>query len=148
MKRFRGLIFIIFIIYLLILFYFLIFSESLGRTDFSTAKSYNLIPFTEIKRFWNAKDELGLSASYLNIFGNVIIFIPFGLFLPIISSVKTNIINTFIFSITLSLAIEIMQYITKTGVFDVDDIILNTLGGIIGYLIIYIFTKRKRKSRR
>ena len=45
---------------------------------------YNLVPFQEIQRFWNYRDMLGWVA-YANLFGNVIIFIPFGFFMPMAS---------------------------------------------------------------
>lgn len=44
-----------------------------------------------------------------------------------------------------TLTIEVIQYITKLGVFDVDDIIMNTLGGIIGYCIYYVAAKLLRR---
>ena len=45
-----------------------------------------------------------------------------------------------------SLVIEIVEYITKTGVFDIDDLIMNTLGTVIGYFIAkLVFGRRKRE---
>ena len=47
-----------------------------------------------------------------------------------------------------SLCIELIQLITKLGVFDVDDIIMNTFGGMIGYIIYYILARFDRKRRK
>ena len=43
------------------------------------------------------------------------------------------------------MTIELVQLITKVGSCDVDDIILNTLGGVIGYILWYIYTKLRKK---
>ena len=108
---------------------------------------YNLTPLKEIKRFmryiWD-NDALG-SAARLNIFGNIIAFIPFGIYLPYTSESKLGFISTFLYTFSLSLTIELVQLITKVGSCDVDDIILNTLGGVIGYILWYIYTKLRKK---
>ena len=41
---------------------------------------YNLVLFKEIRRFWEYRDQVGFFAMFTNLFGNVIIFIPFGFF--------------------------------------------------------------------
>ena len=46
-------------------------------------------------------------------------------------------------SFELSLSVECIQLVTKTGCFDVDDIFLNTIGGMLGYLV-YALVQRKR----
>ena len=58
------------------------------------------------------------------------------------------------YSLLLSLGVEVMQLITRVGSFDVDDIFLNTLGGVLGYIIFVICNAirrrhyvRKRKKR-
>ena len=74
-----------FIVYLFALLYFTIFSESLGRTPGTAGSStgrYNLELFAEIRRFWSYREQLGLGAMILNIFGNIAVFIPCGYLLP------------------------------------------------------------------
>jgi len=44
-------------------------------------------------------------------------------------------LNTVFYSFELSLLVELIQLVTKVGSFDVDDIILNTIGGAIGYIV-------------
>ena len=84
-----------------------------------------------------------------NIFGNVIGFIPCGFFLPIVSRRSRKWYNTFLISFCLSLCIETTQLIFKVGSFDVDDLFLNTLGGVAGFFLYRIVQKiRIRRKRR
>lgn len=137
---------LLFIIYMCVLVYVVFFAEAMGRTS-QDGYVYNITPLKEIKRFmkyiWD-NDALG-SVARLNIFGNIIAFIPFGIYLPYTSESKLGFISTFLYTFSLSLTIELVQLITKVGSCDVDDIILNTLGGVIGYILWYIYTKLRKK---
>lgn len=137
---------LLFIIYMCVLVYVVFFAEAMGRTP-QDGYVYNLTPLKEIKRFmkyiWD-NDALGRAAR-LNIFGNIIAFIPFGIYLPYTSESKLGFISTFLYTFSLSLTIELVQLITKVGSCDVDDIILNALGGVIGYVLWYIYTKLRKK---
>ena len=137
---------LLFIVYMCVLVYVVFFAEAMGRTP-QDGYVYNLTPLKEIKRFmkyiWD-NDALGRAAR-LNIFGNIIAFIPFGIYLPYTSESKLGFISTFLYTFSLSLTIELVQLITKVGSCDVDDIILNALGGVIGYILWYIYTKLRKK---
>lgn len=137
---------LLFIIYMCVLVYVVFFAEAMGRTP-QDGYVYNLTPLKEIKRFmkyiWD-NDALGRVAR-LNIFGNIIAFIPFGIYLPYTLESKLGFISTFLYTFSLSLTIELVQLITKVGSCDVDDIILNALGGVIGYILWYIYTKLRKK---
>ena len=74
-----------FLIYLILLGYFLFFAESMGRQNHGDEYRYNLILFQEIKRFIYHADILGIKAVAINILGNVVVFMPFGYFIPRIS---------------------------------------------------------------
>ena len=63
----RVLAFVFFLIYFAVLFYFLFFSEEMGRTYSERAYHYNLIPFHEIMRFVKYRHVLGWQAVVLNI---------------------------------------------------------------------------------
>ena len=77
---------VLFVLYVLLLIYFLFFSEGYGRiAEEERIYRYNLKPFVEIRRFWMYREQVGLSAFFMNIFGNVIGFIPLGFILPVIS---------------------------------------------------------------
>ena len=126
-KRIRILGKILFILYVIFIVYFLLFSDWYGRTGEMREYHYNLVLFKEIKRFWQYREQVGFFAMFTNLFGNVIIFIPFGFFLPMGSRQRS-------FSAT-----------AKVGSFDVDDLLLNTIGGICGYILFAICAAIRRR---
>ncbi|MFJ8531669.1 VanZ family protein [Bacillus sp. NPDC094106] len=93
-------------------------------------QSGNFIPFKSISN--NVQ-----SLSYhdlINLFGNIIIFIPYGTFLLFFSKNKMiSFKGVLILSLVLSLCFECLQIVFSIGSFDVDDLILNTSGGLLGY---------------
>jgi len=78
--------------------------------------------------------------SWVNVGGNILLFIPFGILVPIVLRGKYKIFATVVLAFLLSLAFELFQLFTGCGYFDVDDIFLNTLGGVIGVIIYVIAT--------
>ncbi len=136
-KRIRSVAWLFFLIYIALLVYCLFFSERYGRTGGEEYR-YNLVLFTEIKRFFKYRDLISVESFLLNMFGNVIGFMPFGFFIPILSS-KKKFWSIFCLSFELTLTIETIQLLSKVGIFDVDDLLLNTLGGVLGYLCYAIF---------
>lgn len=141
-KRVRVLGKLLFVLYIGFLLYFLIFSDWYGRTGEMNEYHYNLVLFNEIKRFWTYRQRLGW-VSLANLIGNVLIFMPFGFFMPMASRYRSFFL-TLIYSFGLSLLVETFQLITKVGSFDVDDLLLNTIGGIIGYIIFVICNAIRR----
>lgn len=141
-----------FIIYIILMGYFLFFCERLGRVPGNEYR-YNLEPLIEIKRYWNHKIEIGSMNVVLNLFGNVVCFMPLGFVIPILSNRKWKFIGTAFMCCFASCFVETMQLISKLGSFDIDDIILNTFGGLLGYLLfaicnmIYrmVYKKNRRK---
>jgi glycopeptide antibiotics resistance protein len=134
-KRRRLAVAVVFILYFIVLFYFLFFSEEFGRTDTERMYRYNLVPFKEIGRFIRYRRVLGTQAVLLNILGNVVAFMPFGTFLPVFVKRCRRFWFTALYSFELSLVAEILQLLSKVGTFDVDDILLNTIGGMLGFAL-------------
>lgn len=129
---------LLFIIYLGFTLYFMFFSERMGRSVCDNYR-YNLEPFVEIKRFYSLlESDMNLQA-YINLFGNVLCFIPFGIFLPSVSRHFKSFVRVTILAAIFSLFIESIQLYFKVGIFDVDDLMLNTLGGMLGYVIYKIY---------
>lgn len=144
---------VLFVLYLLALTYFMFFAESFGRTAEPQAEyAYNLKLFKEIRRFYIYREQLGFKAVFLNLAGNVIGFMPFGFFLPVVSRRGRKWYNALLLGFSLSLCIETIQLVFKVGSFDVDDLFLNTLGGISGFLFYRIVQKvrirRKLRARK
>lgn len=85
-RRIKHLGTMLFVLYILLLIYFLFFSEEYGRVAAEErVYRYNLIPFVEIRRFWTYREQLGVFAVVTNLFGNVIGFVPYGFILPVIA---------------------------------------------------------------
>ena len=134
---------VLFVLYIIFVFYFLLISEIYGRTGEMQEYHYNLILFKEIKRFWNYRNQLGIFATATNLLGNVLIFLPFGFFMAMASKYRSFLFFV-IYSFALSLTIELSQLFMKVGCFDVDDLLLNTIGGMIGFLAFSICNVMRR----
>ncbi len=137
-KKIRILVACLFLLYLVGLVYFLFFCEDYGRAGGGTY-SYNLRPFQEIHRYLSYGDILGMRSVVLNLAGNVIGFMPFGMLVPILARGARRAWRTTLLSFELSTLVEMSQLIFQVGCFDVDDMILNTLGGLLGYGLFRMF---------
>ena len=132
----RGLGLVSFILYVLALVYFLFFSEKYGRAVVTEQEfRYNLVPFVEIRRFWVYRKQLGFAAVFTNLVGNVAGFLPFGFILPVITEKMRSGLLITLAGLGLS----------RVGCFDVDDMILNTAGAALGYLLFFICDHLRRK---
>lgn len=137
MKK-RIIIDILFVIYILILFRITVFRSDIGSNELYGGK-INIVPFIDIIDTFKESP-----VSFICLFwGNIIWFVPFGLYLRKIKDCK--IIITVAAGFCLSLFIEIMQCIFGTGVSETDDLILNTIGVLIGIYAAYLFDKSKFK---
>ena len=124
---------VLFFVYLILLCYFLFFAEIMGRTYTGRNYHYNLIPLKEIKRFLMYRQALGTKSVLFNLLGNIIAFIPYGMLVPLLSHKCRNFFRVVLYSFDFSLLVELVQLVSKVGSFDVDDLILNTIGGAIGF---------------
>ncbi len=118
---------LLFILYILCLFH------AVTYQDVSWA-SANLIPFKEILRY-----DFGSNLFYRNIFGNLLLFLPYGLYITYYLDLKKP-LSVMGYAFIISLSIELIQSIIGR-VFDVDDIILNVLGALLGYFIYRLFDR-------
>lgn len=130
--RFAGLL--LFALYLALLVYLLFFAEYYGRAGDGGFRM-NLVPLREIRRFLNNRETLGEWAVFLNVYGNVLLFVPFGAILPVLHRRYRSFPPVLLRGFLLSVAVEIIQYLSQRGSCDVDDVLLNTLGCAVGYLI-------------
>ncbi len=135
---------VLFLLYVGFLIYFLCLAEWYGRTEISEEYRYNLELFKEIRRFLTYRDQLGTFAVVANLCGNILIFVPYGFFISMAGHSR-GFFRTLIYSMGLSLCVEIIQLFTRVGSFDVDDILLNTVGGVLGYIIFAVCNSIRRK---
>ena len=128
---YKELTYLLFVIYLLSLFYIVTFQDD-------NYGAFNLIPFKEMFRY-NITSKLFIK----NIIGNILLFMPFGLFVTAYLDVRYT-TPVVILTLISSISIEIVQKIIGR-VFDVDDIILNVLGGFLGSVIFIMLDKLRDK---
>ncbi|MHA6532071.1 VanZ family protein [Paenibacillus sp. BAC0078] len=88
----------------------------------------NFIPFVSIR---GNLERLSNPHDFINLVGNIALFVPHGMFIRLM--VKRSFVKALLYSLGLSLGLECSQLIFSIGTFDVDDLILNTLGGLLGY---------------
>lgn len=140
---------LLFYLYIILLSYFLFFSERYGRDYILEDYQYNLTLFKEIRRFITYREQIGLERFVVNIFGNVLAFAPFGFLLPLLNKKYRNFFFVIFLSLLFSLVVETTQMLLKVGIFDVDDLLMNTIGGTGGYIFYLICNgiyKWKRKG--
>lgn len=75
---------------------------------------------------------------HMYVIENVIMFLPMGVLLPYIWKAQRKFWICLLTVMTITIGIELMQFVTKLGYCQVDDVVMNTLGGVIGYLIQWI----------
>lgn len=134
---------VFFALYMFVLIYLLFLSELFGRGVPYTEFRYNIIPFQEIIRFCHYPESM---AFWINVPGNVVAFMPYGALLRWVWDRKTRWYHAFGYTLLFSFIVECVQLITKVGSFDVDDLLLNTLGGLSGFWIYCILTYINRRS--
>ena len=102
------------------------------------AQSINLKPFRTIRNYWyvafRTSDRELLSHIIINLAGNVIMFIPLGFFLPLNWPGSRRLWKLMLSATGIIVCIELLQMVTMLGSLDVDDLILNLIGCLIGYL--------------
>ncbi len=125
---------VVFGLYLVLLFYVLFFAEGYGRAAVEELR-YNLVPFAEISRFLTYHRQIGILPVLLNIGGNILGFMPLGFELPALIPFFRKGIRAVAGGALLSSMVEVIQLVARVGSYDVDDILLNTLGTLLGYLV-------------
>lgn len=103
-------------------------------------RSYNFIPFKTILFYADIHGNFLQSLSDINILGNVVAFIPYGMYLQVIRKRKTFAKGLLIVVLT-SIAIEMIQLAFGLGACDIDDVLLNSIGGVIGLLVYALIRK-------
>ena len=117
--------------YFLIIIYCFIIVRAGGDGN----QEINLIPFNVFKVMKAGEYEYEFIFLF---FGNIAIFMPLGVLLPLFIKKKPLII---LFPFVLSIGVEVSQYLLKNGQPDIDDVILNVIGFFIGYLMKVLFDK-------
>ena len=139
-----------------VLMYWLLFGRRTaypltGAYNEALLGSLNLRPFRTIRLFFDVivsggarvYDSSLVLAAYINIFGNVVMFAPFGFFLPRLFPRLRRFWRTLLCAAVLVAAVEVVQLLTRLGSCDIDDLLLNLCGVTLGYLVFWLFAKRR-----
>lgn len=150
-KAMKTNLWIFFVLYLLLWITLTLFDQDASRNwnlIFTATKEQinnyinnriNLIPFnTIIGYIKNYNNLLDSSALIINVYGNFIACMPFSFFLPMLFKKQNKFISFLITIILIVTGIEIIQFITLSGSFDIDDFILNISGALFLYTIIRV----------
>lgn len=130
---YKELLMLGFIIYSMCLFQIVTFQDEVSWS------TNNFIPFREILRY-----NIGSRLFIKNVLGNMLLFLPFGFFTSYLLDNKRSLL-TVVLTLVASLSIEVVQLMIGR-VFDVDDIILNVLGGTFGFYLYNILDRLGKKS--
>lgn len=140
-KLWRGFLWALLLVYLGLLLRITVFRDSFGSHPLLQDGKILWVPFVELFRI--ARNS---TSFFLYLFlGNLVWFVPLGLLLPLLTGCGRWVI---LWSLLLSLFIEVCQFIFGTGVSETEDLILNTLGGAIGYGIYCLITRWGNRKKR
>ena len=113
--------------------------EGLATANFTLGKSIRMyIKYFNKFPFWNG---------FANLVGNVLVFIPFGFLLPKAYPACGRWWRVLYCAVGLVMCIELFQLFSAFGAFDVDDILLNVFGTVLGYGAFTVIRKLKIRIR-
>ena len=112
--------------------------------------SINLVPFRTIYgslySIIHRTNQYLISHEIISLLGNFALFVPFGYFIPQLFRRYRGFVKFILLTFVVLLSIETLQVVTLRGCFDVDDILLNLAGAVIGFFIARIAKFRKRRD--
>mgnify|MGYP004657399181 CR=1 FL=1 len=119
-----------FVLYIFLLTWIIVFKFRIDIRNLRYLRTINLIPFKE-----NALKEILI---------NIFLFIPYGMYLRKLTKKKSLTVGIIILT---SFIFEVLQYILHIGISDITDVMMNTLGGMVGILLISILEKKRENSK-
>lgn len=113
-------------------------------------QNVNLVPFHTIRLYLYVFRDPDLSHliphAIVNLAGNVVMFLPLGAFLYPEFSGRWAVLKVLLTTVVIISLVEIMQLITLAGSCDVDDLLLNLAGSLVGCLLCGAFSKNNGKG--
>ena len=149
-KIMRSILWTVFVIYACVVVGILFLGGRNDRFLYQSVWEYirnsvNLIPF---KTIWDYAVDVAvkpwmLGIAIRNVLGNLVLFYPMGMCLPCLFPRIRTLKQTVLISLCTILSVEIIQIIFRRGIFDIDDLILNMTGWLLGFLTFSIpFVRR------
>ena len=154
---FRATMLSLFVVYIMGMLFLLFFERAFNDTSILYNKDAEmsylhmvhshmiLTPFRSIRHFTGEILDYGLNPfstsfsdshfAFCNLFGNIILFMPIGIFIPYFFPKYQNFFRFAPLMLFITFSIESVQLLTLTGTFDIDDIILNVTGGCMGCIL-------------
>ena len=114
----------------------LLFGQRIGGASWS--ENINLQPLKTIRLYFSliqGDEGYLVRHAFINLVGNVVLFVPIGYLMPQIWKKLRSFIKVFLITTVAVVAVEILQYLTGLGSCDVDDLILNVPSAMIGYIL-------------
>ena len=105
----------------------------------------NYVPLSTVKYYLTGTDQLRYTKE--NLVGNILLFIPFGILLPLLFHSVNSFHRILLICGITSFSLELIQLFAVLGNFDIDDILLNILGACLGfglYILVKEFTRRRQ----
>ena len=154
-KKSRRAIVVLFWIYAVLMLW-LMFGQRLLWADYDTwfdnyrtelLERLNLAPFETIGGFIRSLSRAWTAHAFTNLFGNVLMFLPLGFFLPHVCKKARKLFGCIIVAFLTILCAEVIQLFTLLGFFDVDDLILNMVGVVAGFWLSALFDRYICRSK-
>lgn len=138
-----------FVFYVLLLFALTVFRDGYFIWQFKfyfhrPLSEINIVPLVETFKLSKGQSLVDF---FYNLYGNIVWFVPMGVFIPALTKRKLGFSQVVLIGALISTSIEALQFILNTGVTDIDDVIFNTLGAAVGYLVYFVgkWIKSSRK---
>lgn len=122
-------VWVVFALYAVFLLKLLLFSRTPG-----SERSVNLIPFASIADYLGGPANVRRFA-FANLAGNILVFVPLGAYLAFLRR-RSGIWSSVLIVAGTSAAVEVLQFAFAVGTSDIDDVILNCAGGLLGVLVV------------
>ena len=140
-KTARFILCTLFIIYCFIVAYIVFFSRGF-RTQYTYSHYWqnftNFIPFKTVLNYIKLYNDGLRILSVLQLLGNFVLFLPMGAFLPCVFKKLDRFWKVVLSVFIMVFCVEVIQFLLRVGIIDVDDLIFNLCGAMIGYGIVRI----------
>lgn len=97
---------------------------------------YNLEPLRTVRLYFDMSNGVSYSGRMVNLLGNIAVFVPFGILLPLLRTGLRSLLRLTLVSVLCILLLELMQMLLRVGSFDIDDLLLNLIGVWAGYALL------------
>ncbi len=136
---------VLFLGYVALMIWLLFGQRSQGK---SGVQNLNIVPFATLNLYWdllqNSSNDALVRHAFINLVGNVVMFIPLGYLLPGVYKRVQSFFAMLLYTVVVIVLIETIQYITGLGSCDIDDLILNVPGAMIGWCICRVGASKRK----